>query len=171
MLKLYYSLNTFLGPGVICHFFFYDVRKRTISFFHLMLQKMGLLQQLVFLLSQPFAYYAADVFVDRNRVTRTHPWGFRFFRYVDHPRHAHLENKLRIGIGRNPIPGWSRTIMPGRGCIACVLDYKPLIVYNYKPILLCNGRSTPVAQSAPRNLLTRWDVSSIPANGIFLTKN
>ena len=23
----------------------------------------------------------------------------------------------------------------------------------------------------PRNLLTRWDVSSIPANGIFLTKN
>ena len=33
------------------------------------------------------------------------------------------------------------------------------------------GRSTPVAQLAPRNLLTRWDVSSIPANGIFLTKN
>ena len=33
-----------------------------------------------------------------------------------------------------------------------------------------NSRSTPVAQSAPRNLLTRWDVSSIPANGIFLTK-
>ena len=33
------------------------------------------------------------------------------------------------------------------------------------------SRSTPVAQSAPRNLLTRWDVSSIPANGIFLTKN
>ena len=32
-------------------------------------------------------------------------------------------------------------------------------------------RTTPVAQSAPRNLLTRWDVSSIPANGIFLTKN
>ena len=31
--------------------------------------------------------------------------------------------------------------------------------------------STPVAQLAPRNLLTRWDVSSIPANGIFLTKN
>ena len=33
------------------------------------------------------------------------------------------------------------------------------------------SRSTPVAQSATRNLLTRWDVSSIPANGIFLTKN
>ena len=28
----------------------------------------------------------------------------------------------------------------------------------------------PVAQRLPCNLLTRWDVSSIPANGIFLTK-
>ena len=37
--------------------------------------------------------------------------------------------------------------------------------------MLCKSRSTPVAQLAPRNLLTRWDVSSIPANGIFLTKN
>ena len=38
-------------------------------------------------------------------------------------------------------------------------------------VLIKWHRSTPVAQSAPRNLLTRWDVSSIPANGIFLTKN
>ena len=38
-------------------------------------------------------------------------------------------------------------------------------------IVPIKSRSTPVAQSAPRNLLTRWDVSSIPANGIFLTKN
>ena len=44
-----------------------------------------------------------------------------------------------------------------------------ITIYYYIPILL--SRSTPVAQSAPRNLLTRWDVSSIPANGIFLTKN
>ena len=28
----------------------------------------------------------------------------------------------------------------------------------------------PVAQRYPCNRLTRWDVSSIPANGIFLTK-
>ena len=34
-----------------------------------------------------------------------------------------------------------------------------------------DSRSTPVAQLAPRNFLTRWDVSSIPANGIFLTTN
>ena len=30
----------------------------------------------------------------------------------------------------------------------------------------CTGGSSEV----PRNPLTRWDVSSIPANGIFLTK-
>ena len=30
--------------------------------------------------------------------------------------------------------------------------------------------ATPVAQRYPCKLLTRWDVSSIPANGIFLTK-
>ena len=50
------------------------------------------------------------------------------------------------------------------------------IGYKYKVTtstwyLRLHYRSTPVAQSAPRNLLTRWDVSSIPANGIFLTKN
>ena len=28
----------------------------------------------------------------------------------------------------------------------------------------------PRSSEVPRNLLTRWDVSSIPANGIFLTK-
>ena len=40
-------------------------------------------------------------------------------------------------------------------------------LFNYVVVVLL----TPVAQLAPRNLLTRWDVSSIPANGIFLTKN
>ena len=45
-----------------------------------------------------------------------------------------------------------------------------LLLLVYSNINSCN-RSTPVAQLAPRNLLTRWDVSSIPANGIFLTKN
>ena len=29
----------------------------------------------------------------------------------------------------------------------------------------------PGSSDVPRNPLTRWDVSSIPANGIFLTKN
>ena len=44
--------------------------------------------------------------------------------------------------------------------------------YNfYRDSSSALSRSTPVAQLAPRNLLTRWDVSSIPANGIFLTKN
>ena len=45
-----------------------------------------------------------------------------------------------------------------------------MISLKFLQPLIPQGRSTPVAQSAPRNLLTRWDVSSIPANGIFLTK-
>ena len=46
------------------------------------------------------------------------------------------------------------------------------ITVGFSPILYyIQHRSTPVAQLAPRNLLTRWGVSSIPANGIFLTKN
>ena len=55
-----------------------------------------------------------------------------------------------------------------------LLYYGSFFVYicdTFFPNSWFPGRSTPVAQSAPRNLLTRWDVSSIPANGIFLTKN
>ena len=55
---------------------------------------------------------------------------------------------------------------------SCELDEKDDFIYissRYFPAII--SRSTPVAQSAPRNLLTRWDVSSIPANGIFLPKN
>ena len=36
-------------------------------------------------------------------------------------------------------------------------------------ILLTQG-CQPGSSEVPRNPLTRWDVSSIPANGIFLTK-
>ena len=35
-------------------------------------------------------------------------------------------------------------------------------------ITYCTGR--PGSSEVPRNPLTRWDVSLIPANGIFLTK-
>ena len=38
---------------------------------------------------------------------------------------------------------------------------------GYTHILLLFLPSTPVAQLAPRNLLTRWDVSSIPAKRDF----
>ena len=44
-------------------------------------------------------------------------------------------------------------------------------ILGYEDEVITWRRSTPVAQLAHRNLLTRWDVSSIPANGIFLTKN
>ena len=54
--------------------------------------------------------------------------------------------------------------------VVCVFVFFPFIL-DIKFVGRTSCRSTPVAQLAPRNLLTRWDVSSIPANGIFLTKN
>ena len=36
-------------------------------------------------------------------------------------------------------------------------------------IYVCNA-GRPGSSQVPRNPLTRWDVSSTPANGIFLTK-
>ena len=44
--------------------------------------------------------------------------------------------------------------------------YYTLILLYYT--LLHSGR--PGSSEVPRNPLTRWDVSSTPANGIFLTK-
>ena len=65
--------------------------------------------------------------------------------------------------------------IPGSGFISAAFEYPSMInkeIIQYIVYYLPKPRrSTPVAQSAPRNLLTRWDVSSIPANGIFLTKN
>ena len=46
-------------------------------------------------------------------------------------------------------------------------DWQPYPVDPYS----CYMCENTYMQLAPRNLLTRWDVSSIPANGIFLTKN
>ena len=37
-------------------------------------------------------------------------------------------------------------------------------------VYIIHGAGRPGSSEVPRNLLTRWDVSSIPANGIFLTK-
>ena len=49
-------------------------------------------------------------------------------------------------------------------CVVCVLF--PFFLDSR--IVGRNGR--PGSSEVPRNPLTRWDVSSIPANGIFLTK-
>ena len=43
-----------------------------------------------------------------------------------------------------------------------------LKVPEYQRFILLTGR--PGSSEVPRNPLTRWDVSSTPANGIFLTK-
>ena len=45
---------------------------------------------------------------------------------------------------------------------------KTTVINKYIPYYLIAGR--PGSSEAPRNPLARWDVSSIPANGIFLTK-
>ena len=48
-------------------------------------------------------------------------------------------------------------------------DWQPYPVDPYSAI--CDDRPVaPVAQRLARNLVTRWDVSSIPVNWIFLTK-
>ena len=39
---------------------------------------------------------------------------------------------------------------------------------GFEGLFVCAGR--PGSSEVPCNPLTRWDVSSIPANGIFLTK-
>ena len=41
---------------------------------------------------------------------------------------------------------------------------------NKLPVSRTQGAGRPGSSEVPRNPLTRWDVSSIPANGIFLTK-
>ena len=49
--------------------------------------------------------------------------------------------------------------------VACASDIDTSI------IKFINAAGPPGSSEVPRNPLTRWDVSSIPANGIFLTKN
>ena len=68
--------------------------------------------------------------------------------------------------------------MPCSGFVLIAYWYVILIVYYYYHVLWCMYYTVPDlfkdfcagSSEVPRNLLTRWDVSSIPANGIFLTK-
>ena len=43
-------------------------------------------------------------------------------------------------------------------------------MYQAKNTDIIAGTGRPGSSEVPRNPLIRWDVSSIPANGIFLTK-
>ena len=87
-------------------------------------------------------------------------------------------------VPRNPLTRWDVSSIPANGIfLTKKLKNKIKMPNGWRTIKSLvhkirlhsrrkkNSRSTPVAQLAPRNLLTRWDVSSIPANGIFLTKN
>ena len=66
--------------------------------------------------------------------------------------------------------GWHKKMGP----IMCLTALKKRIyaaifyAVDFQPALHPIGR--PGSSEVPRNPLTRWDVSSIPANGIFLTK-
>ena len=50
----------------------------------------------------------------------------------------------------------------------CLRDAQKVSMRSDSSLRLLAGR--PGSSEVPRNPLTRWDVSSIPANGIFLTK-
>ena len=64
--------------------------------------------------------------------------------------------------------------LPGRPALHLLLCTEVLIIHLVCAVLRVlevygiTGR--PGSSEVPRNPLTRWDVSSIPANGIFLTK-
>ena len=58
-------------------------------------------------------------------------------------------------------------------CTTLVTGYNSSYSSFIGPFLLLAPRykaGRPGSSEVPRNPLTRWDVSSIPANGIFLTK-
>ena len=62
-------------------------------------------------------------------------------------------------------PRFSPTIFY-RDAISVLLQ---ILAHLCTAVLIGSMPVVPVAE-VPRNPLTRWDVSSIPANGIFLTK-
>ena len=59
-------------------------------------------------------------------------------------------------------------IVYGRTFYLIVTPYYTIAYYTAQYFGLAYGRHG--SSEVPRNPLTRWDVSSIPANGIFLTK-
>ena len=62
-----------------------------------------------------------------------------------------------------------RTILGSASCIYRGAPTLPFFIFYFsKKYIQLAGR--PGSSEVSRNPLTRWDVSSIPANGIFLTK-
>ena len=68
----------------------------------------------------------------------------------------------------------SRGVQRGNGCVAQAFNYNKRddfsIVARFRVLILAAQAGRPGSSEVPRNPLTRWDVSSIPANEIFLTK-
>ena len=62
----------------------------------------------------------------------------------------------------------SRHVMQANRMALYITVIITVLVTYYKIVIKYFGR--PGSSEVPRNPLTRWDESSIPANGIFLTK-
>ena len=75
---------------------------------------------------------------------------------------------LRNGIiAGHVVPILSYNIYTNFVLLQTVLFLYPKFVYYQ---VVCSSAGRPSSSEVPRSPLTRWDVSSIPANGIFLTK-
>ena len=62
------------------------------------------------------------------------------------------------------------SVRPGKSVLKLHVDAIQSPVHYYQIIKIYITAGRPGSSEVPRNPLTRWDVSSIPANGIFLTK-
>ena len=88
-----------------------------------------------------------------------------------HVKFPRLYNPEGNGRTANPLHVSVEVFAKNGWIFAAVMLYSSVIHYQ---CFMCNilyqyvGR--PGSSEVPRNPLTRWDVSSVPANGIFLTK-
>ena len=113
-----------------------------------------------------------------ERMGRKHTLFFFFFFFslisliADGPHHYHPACGHKGSSHLSPVHALQFFYRDASSALLQLVNQWLNFTYSRSHVFRCLiGRSTPVAQSAPRNLLTRWDVSSIPANGIFLTKN
>ena len=114
-----------------------------------------------------------------RRGGRDRIWIYSLFFYGrSHPRgnatisiiFARLNSKARTGTGEYPVLNFPVQLTTSRiGNLTRLIHTLLYVMTIHTYIISSYGR--PGSSEVPRNPLTRWDVSSIPANGIFLTKN
>ena len=130
--------------------------------------------------------YSLPERVDRSGAAKAHGAVFNFYRRLvakaAASRTQSLEGEMSVGFCCGAMP-WGVESVQSRSCGGIKVSR------NQKASLLLFSRNVssfweskcflfpfheragrPGSSEVPRNPLTRWDVSSIPANGIFLTK-